>query len=94
MTLRQQLNQLDVTECMMGNRKNVRQNFDIAANRLAEILREVFKEYQQLRYEEIRYPLYERTGQLLDSIQVDFKSYKVSCAIWILFSPFFGCTSE
>lgn len=78
MTLRQQLNQLDVTECMMGNRKTVRQNFDIAANRLAEILREVFKEYQQLRYEEIRYPLYERTGQLLDSIQVDFKSYKVS----------------
>ena len=53
MTLRQQLNQLDVTECMMGNRKTVRQNFDIAANRLAEILREVFKEYQQLRYEEL-----------------------------------------
>ena len=78
MTLRQQLNQIDVSQCIMKNGRTVQENFINEADRLEKILTQVFKEVQDMRWEQIENTLYERTGQLLNSIMVDVPSFKVN----------------
>lgn len=78
MTLQQQLNQINVSQLVMSNGLTVHENFINEADRLERILTEVFKEVMATRYEHIDNPLYERTGQLLNSIVVDVPSFKVN----------------
>ena len=78
MTLREQLNNIDVTQCVMSNGKTVQENFVNEADRLERILTEVFTEVLATRYKHIDNPMYERTGQLLNSIIVDVPSFKVN----------------
>lgn len=78
MTLREQLNDIDVTQCVMSNGKTVQENFINEADRLERILTEVFTEVLATRYKHIDNPMYERTGQLLNSIVVDVPSFKVN----------------
>lgn len=78
MTIQQQLNQIDVSQCVMSNSVTVMEAFVSEADRLERILTEVFKEVMATRYEHIDNPLYERTGQLLNSIIVDVPSFKLT----------------
>ncbi len=61
MTLRQQLNQIDVSQCVMKNGRTVQENFINEADRLEKILTQVFKEVLDMRWEQVENPLYERT---------------------------------